>query len=96
MKVVLDTKVLVSALLRRDSMPAQILRAVWDGTLDLVVSEPLLTELRAVLDYPKIRKRLVALDIDRDLFLELLPFFTVQTDTINVSLRHRVADHALT
>ncbi|MCJ7592309.1 MAG: putative toxin-antitoxin system toxin component, PIN family [Woeseiaceae bacterium] len=80
MKVVLDTNVLVSALLKRDSVPGQILQAVWDGTLDLVLSEPLLAELRAVLDYPKIRKRLVANAIDRELFLELLPFFTIQVD----------------
>lgn len=84
MKVVLDTNVLVSALLRRDSIPGQILRAVWDGTLELVVSEPLLMELRAVLDYPKIRKRLVGQAIDSELFLELLPFFTVQVDLSGV------------
>jgi len=59
---------------------------VWDGTLDLVLSEPLLTELRAVLNYPKIRKRLVANAIDSELFLELLPFFTIQADLSAVEL----------
>jgi len=80
MRVVLDTNVLVSALLKRDSIAGRLLQAVWDGTLDLVLSEPLLTELREVLDYPKIRKRLVANAIDSELFLELLPFFTIQVD----------------
>lgn len=80
MKVVLDTNVMVSALLKRDSVPGQILQAVWDGNLDLVLSEPLLAELREVLNYPKIRKRLVANAIDRELFLELLPFFAIQVD----------------
>ena len=80
MKVVLDTNVLVSALLKRDSIPGQLLQAVWDGNLDLVLSEPLLAELREVLKYPKIRKRLVANAIDSQLFLELLPFFTIQVD----------------
>jgi len=80
MKVVLDTNVLVSALLKRDSIPGQLLQAVWDGNLDLVLSEPLLAELREVLNYPKIRKRLVANAIDSELFLELLPFFTIQVD----------------
>lgn len=60
MKVVLDTNVLVSALLRRDSIPGRLLQAVWDGAFDLVLSEPLLTELREVLTYPKIHKRLLA------------------------------------
>jgi uncharacterized protein len=86
MKVVLDTSVLVSPLLKRDSVPGQLLQAVWDGTLDLVLSEPLLTEPRAVLNDPKIRKRLVANAIDSELFLELLPFFTIQVDRSAVEL----------
>jgi predicted nucleic acid-binding protein len=39
MRVVLDTNVLVSALLKRDSVHGRLLQAVWDGTLDLVLSE---------------------------------------------------------
>ena len=86
MKVVFDTKVLVSALLKRDSVPGRLLQAVWDGTLDLVLSEPLLTELREVLDYPKIRKRLVANAIDTEQFLELPPFITIQMDLTGVQV----------
>ncbi len=86
MKVVLDTNVLVSALLKRDSVPSRLLQAVWDGTLDLVLSEALQTELRDVLRYPKIRKRLVANAIDVDLFLELLPFFTTQVDLSGIKV----------
>jgi predicted nucleic acid-binding protein len=63
MQVVLDTNVLVSALLKRDSIPGRLLQAFWDGTLDLVSSEPLLAELREVLNYPKLRKRLVTLQM---------------------------------
>jgi len=93
-RVVLDPNVLVSALLTRDSIPGRLLQAVWDGSLDLVLSEPLLTELCDVLDYPKIRRRLVANAIDRDLFLELLPFFTIQVDLsgIQVSRPRDAAD----
>ena len=86
MRVVLDTNVLVSALLKRDSIPGRVLQAVWDGSLDLVLSEPLLSELRDVLDYPKIRRRLVANAIDCDLFLELLPFFTIQVDVSGIQV----------
>jgi putative PIN family toxin of toxin-antitoxin system len=86
MKVVLDTNVLVSALLKRDSIPGRLLQAVWDGNLDLVLSEPLLAELHEVLNYPKIRKRLVASAIDSELFVELLQFFTVQVDLTGVEV----------
>jgi putative PIN family toxin of toxin-antitoxin system len=42
--------------------------------------------VRAVLDCPKIRKRLVAQAIAVELFLELLPFFTVQVDPTGVTV----------
>jgi putative PIN family toxin of toxin-antitoxin system len=86
MRVVLDTNALVSALLKRDSVPGRLLQAVWDGTLDLVLSEALLTELRDVLNYPKIRKRLVVASVDVELFLELLPFFTIQVDLSGIKV----------
>ena len=86
MNVVLDTNVLVSALLKRDSVPGRLLQAVWDGALDLVLSEELLTELRDVLRYPQIRRRLVANAIDVELFLELLPFFTIQVDLSGIKV----------
>ncbi len=78
----LDTNVLVSALLKRDSVPGRLLQAVQDGTLELVLSEPLLTELREVLNYPKVRKRIEASEIDSGLFLELLPFFSSRPEWI--------------
>jgi len=42
--------------------------------------------VRVVLDYPKIRKRLVANAIDSDLFLDLLPFFTIQVDLSGIEV----------
>lgn len=86
MKVVLDTNVLVSALLIRDSIPARILRAVWDGNLELLLSTALREELANVLQYPKIRKRLLAQRIDSAHFLELLPFFTTDVPLGEVSV----------
>ena len=86
MKIVLDTNVLVSGLLKRESIPGRLFQAVWDGSLELVLSEPLLAELREVLDYPKIRKRLVTNAIDTELFLELLPFFTIQVDLTGIEV----------
>ena len=78
MKVVLDTNVMVSALLKRDSIPARILTAVWDAQLQLLSSAPLPEELLRALNYPKIRKRLLAASIEIDQFLELLPFFVTE------------------
>ena len=94
MKVVLDTNVLVSGLLNREGIPGRLLQGVWDGSLELVLSEPLMAELRGVLDYPKIRKRLVASGIDTELFLDLLPFFTIRVDLsgIEVPLPRDAAD----
>jgi|SRR5208337_2019044 len=93
MKVVLDTNVLVSALLKRDSIPARIVRAVWNGNLQLLLSSALREELANVLEYPKIRKRIVAQHIDAAQFLELLPFFATEVVLDDISVpRPRDAD----
>lgn len=42
MRVVLDTNVLVSGLLKRDGIPGRLLQAVWNGSLELVRSEGVL------------------------------------------------------
>ena len=81
MRVVLDTNVVVSALLTRDGVPARILKAVYDGTLTLVMSEPMLQELHEVLQYPKIRKRLDVRAIDVTRFIDLLRFFATVVHT---------------
>ena len=41
MKVILDTNVLVSGLLKSDSVPGRLLRAIWSGNLELLLSAPL-------------------------------------------------------
>ena len=93
MKVVLDTNVLVSALLKRDSIPGRILQGVWNGELELLLSAPLQEELDAVLEYPKLRKRLEGQAVDIRMFLELLPFFTTSVTLEDVSVpRPRDAD----
>jgi len=66
---------------------------VWDGDLELVVSARLLEELASVLEYPKIRKRLVAGAVDTRLFLKLLPFLTTSVTIGDIAvLRPRDAD----
>lgn len=57
-RAVLDTNVLVSALLAPRGAPALILGAWTDGEFELVVSPHLLDELERVLGYPKLRRRI--------------------------------------
>lgn len=57
MRCVCDTNVLVAALLSRRGTPAELLRLWFDGAFELVVSPSLLSELKRVLAYPKIRSR---------------------------------------
>jgi putative PIN family toxin of toxin-antitoxin system len=57
MRVVLDTNVLVSALISRQGAPGEILEAWERDQFDLVVSKATLDELGRVLHYPKIQKK---------------------------------------
>lgn len=58
MRAVLDTNVLVSAVLSGNSPPDAILRASLAGAFVLVTSPPLLKELESVLARPRITRRL--------------------------------------
>lgn len=58
MRVVLDTNVLVSALLVELSLPAQLITHWRQGRFDLLTAVPQLDELIRVTRYPKIRARL--------------------------------------
>ena len=59
LRAVLDANVIISALIRPDSAPGRILRAAVQGKMVLVLtSEPLLTELRAALEYPRLQRYL--------------------------------------
>lgn len=55
MRVVLDTNVVVSAVLIRDGKESHVLAAWRGGVFDLILSPQLLEELGRVLSYPKIR-----------------------------------------
>ena len=56
MKAVLDTNVLVSAILIRGGNEDRILRAWQHGAFELVLSAALLEEVSRVLAYPKLRR----------------------------------------
>jgi putative PIN family toxin of toxin-antitoxin system len=73
MRVVLDTNVIVSALLSPDGIPAQILRYWEQGYFEMLVCQESLDELERVLRYPKIRKRLASTTND-ELARLVVPF----------------------
>ncbi|MDZ5649405.1 putative toxin-antitoxin system toxin component, PIN family [Nitrospirillum sp. BR 11828] len=58
MRVVVDTNVLISALLATASLPARLVTLWREGRFSLLVSESQLDELARVTRYPKIRARL--------------------------------------
>ncbi len=58
MRLVVDTNVLVSALLSETSLPAQLVVLWRQGRFDLLTSDDQLDELARVTRYPKIRERL--------------------------------------
>jgi len=66
LRVVIDVNVFVSALLRRDSVPAYVLHAWESGLYELVVSAALLHELEPVLGREHIARR-IAPDAATDL-----------------------------
>lgn len=58
MKCLLDTNVLIAALLSEDAPPARLLDRWLEGAFTLVSAEAQLSELRRVSRYPKLRERL--------------------------------------
>jgi uncharacterized protein len=79
-RVVLDTNVFVPGLLLPESITGKILKAWRGASFDLVLSEPLLEEIRRVLGYRKIRKRLRWDDQQIGRYTLLLRFFADVVD----------------
>lgn len=72
MKVVLDTNVLLSGLMLPESLPGRIVAAWRAASFTLVLSEPMLQEIRRVLAYPKISRRIGWDDQTMDTFVLML------------------------
>jgi putative PIN family toxin of toxin-antitoxin system len=70
MKVVLDTNVLVSALIVKAGKPAQILRCI--DSFELLLTQEILAETKRVLNYRRIRKRYHLSDQDVTTYLDRL------------------------
>jgi len=56
-RVVIDANQFVSALLKPDSNPAEVIRMARERKIQLIMSPEIIDEIQAVLLYPKIMKR---------------------------------------
>ena len=90
LRAVLDANVLLSALIRPQGSPGQILRR-WleDRAFALITSPTILAEVRRALDYPRVRKYLVGSDEDLDLWVASLGLIA---EPVEGRLRLRVAE----
>jgi putative PIN family toxin of toxin-antitoxin system len=73
MKIILDTNVLVSALLSPSGLPARILNLVLDGSITIVYDNNILTEYADVLNREKF-------EIDKELIGFIIDFITKEGD----------------
>ena len=78
-RVVLDTNLFVSALLKPDSNPDRIITLVREEKVLLLISDAICDEITRVLFYPKIRKRLAASDEELQNFIKLLRTVAIVT-----------------
>jgi len=82
LRAVLDANVIISALIRPDSAPGRTLRAAVEGiTVRLVTSKPLLAELRAALEYPRLQRYLKMSKQDKE---ELVSLLEQIADPVNI------------
>lgn len=77
MRAVVDTNILVSALLHADSMPAAVVRGIATQALEPVVCTAIMAEYRIVLPRPRLRLR--PADID-----EVLGLIEAQAQWVDV------------
>lgn len=94
MRVILDTNVLVSALLTPDGVPARLLDAWFEGRYELLTSESQLEELRLVTRHPKVR-RYIESAIAGGLVNDLRHFAELLTELPNVEASDDPADNFL-
>ena len=58
-RIVIDTNILVSAILTPKGNPAKILKLVLEGKLNLIISPAILEETQQVLRYPRLAKLMI-------------------------------------
>jgi putative PIN family toxin of toxin-antitoxin system len=96
-KVVLDTNVWISSLLLPHSISGKIITAWQHAQFKIVTSDPILEEIREVLTYPKINKRLNNMStVLIDEYIVFLRFFTeviqLEQNHLNPAIKLRDKD----
>lgn len=76
MKIVLDTNIWISGLLLPKSKAGEVLLLWKSAKIDVVTSQPILEEIKKVLLYPKIQKRIQWDEAKIDQYISLLQFLT--------------------
>ncbi|MSP11619.1 MAG: putative toxin-antitoxin system toxin component, PIN family [Chloroflexi bacterium] len=72
MRLVVDTNVLVSALLVKEGKPGQILKQIDEGRYTLLLTEEIVREVEDVLRRPRIRRRYPITDAEISSYLDRL------------------------
>lgn len=72
MRVVVDTNVVISAFLKANSLPAQILNLLRDGKIEIITSPAIIAEVERVLQYPKLRNHYSYTEADIEALLTVL------------------------
>ena len=73
-RTVLDANVFASALINPAGTPGRIVAALLENrAFDLLISPPILEELRRILAYPRVRHRIRLSDAELERWLRLLP-----------------------
>jgi len=75
MIVVLDTDVIISALLSQNGAPAEVIRYMEAGKITVATSGHLLNELERVLNYSKVAKHIKASEEDIGIFIKRFKMF---------------------
>jgi uncharacterized protein len=99
LRAVLDANVYASALVKPEGPPGRILRRLLaDRAFEVVLSGPIIAELRRCLDYPKLRKYLSLSDLEIEqwiLALELISDMVVPRREIRAVSDDPDDDHLL-
>lgn len=80
--VVIDTNVLVSAMLKWDSVPGAVMSLVFDGPIIPVLNDTILKEYREVLSRPKFRFTAGIVDAVLEVFLTNGLFVDAEPQTV--------------
>lgn len=89
MLVVLDTNVLVSALLKRNSPPGKILNVILEGKLRIAINEQIISEYNTVLYRPRLKippenaEAILRLISQFSLWMDEIPFSISQDPIID-------------